>query len=59
LWYRKAAESGDPTAQYNLGIMYVTGTEVAQNSAEGRKWIRKAADQGQPNALAYLAAQAR
>jgi len=24
-WYRKAADQGDATAQYNLGVMYKNG----------------------------------
>ena len=24
-WYRKAAEQGDASAQYNLGVMYANG----------------------------------
>ncbi len=47
-WMRKAAEQGEPKAEYVLGI-----TLVAEASPEAIKWFRKAADQG--NALAQCA----
>ena len=28
-WYRKAAEQGEPKAQYGLGFMYTKGEGVA------------------------------
>ena len=43
---KKAAESGDATAQYNLGVMYATGEGVPQDDAEAVKWIRLSAQQG-------------
>ena len=42
-WYRLAAEQGDATAQFNLGVMYANGEAV--------RWYRLAAEQG------YAAAQ--
>ena len=30
-WYRKAAERGDVTAQYNLGLMYYKGEGILQD----------------------------
>jgi len=32
-WYQKAASTGDPQAQNNLGLLYVNGSGVAQNFA--------------------------
>ena len=43
---KKDAESGDATAQYNLGGMYQAGRGVPQDAAEAVKWTRLAADQG-------------
>ena len=45
-WYRLAAEQGDATAQYNLGLMYATGEGVPEDHAEAAKWFRLAAEQG-------------
>ena len=43
---KKAAESGDAVAQYNLGVMHYDGEGVPQDYAEAVKWFRLAADQG-------------
>ena len=40
------AETGDPAAEYALGMMYETGDGVAIDSSRARQWIRKSADQG-------------
>ncbi len=45
-WYRKAAEQGHATAQYNLGCMYNLGEGVREDDSEAVKWYRKAAEQG-------------
>ena len=45
-WYRKAAEQGNASAQYNLGVMYDNGQGVPQDYAAAVSWYRKAADQG-------------
>ena len=42
------AESGDPSAQFNIGLIYEAGQGVPQNDAEAVKWYRLAADQGEP-----------
>ena len=49
-WYRLAADQGDASAQYNLGVMYANGQGVPQNHAEAVKWYRLAADQGNASA---------
>ena len=51
-WFRLAADQGNATAQYNLGLMYDKGQGVPQNYAEAVKWYRLAADQG--NAVAQF-----
>ncbi|MBA2268975.1 MAG: SEL1-like repeat protein [Chthoniobacterales bacterium] len=40
----EAAENGDSEAQYNLGMMYLTGLGVPQDDGTGFRWIRKAAE---------------
>ena len=45
-WYRLAADQGDASAQFNLGVMYDNGQGVAQDYKEAVKWYRLAADQG-------------
>ncbi|TYL75145.1 tetratricopeptide repeat protein [Bradyrhizobium cytisi] len=47
---RPLANDGDAAAQFNLGLMYVAGHGVQQDSAAAAIWFRKAAEQG--NALA-------
>ena len=42
----KAADQGDASAQYNLGVMYAEGQGVRKDDVEAAKWFRKAADQG-------------
>ena len=45
-----AAEQGDASAQFNLGVMYGNGRGVTQDYAEAVRWYRLAAEQG--NAVA-------
>jgi TPR repeat protein len=40
------AEEGDPSSQYNLGVMYRMGNGVAKDDKEAVKWYRLAAYQG-------------
>lgn len=54
-WYRKAAEQGLATAQYDLGFMYYKGRGVPRHYSEAFKWYRKAAEQGHAGAQCYLA----
>ena len=44
LW-KLAAEQGNATAQYNLGVAYDNGRGVAKSHQEAAKWYRLAADQ--------------
>ena len=48
------AEKGDAKAQFNLGLMYVKGEEVAQDQGEAERWFRMAAEQGYPTAYVFL-----
>jgi TPR repeat protein len=43
-WYRKAAERGYATAQYQLGLIYLLGRGTARNAEEAKKWFLKASD---------------
>ena len=47
---RTLAETGDPAAQYELGVMYQNGEGVPQNYSTAVKWFRMAAEQGDSNA---------
>jgi len=51
---RVKAESGNATAQYNLGYCYEYGRGVAKDYVEAAKWYRKAADQGDSYAQCNL-----
>jgi TPR repeat protein len=42
-WYRRAAEQGEPTAQYLLGLMYDKGQGVPQDQVLAQKWLILAA----------------
>src|ERR1700734_672649 len=43
--WRPLAESGDPIAQFNLGLLYLDGHGVPQNPMEAANWFRRAAEQ--------------
>ena len=45
-WYRKAADRGDASSQFQLGYMYYRGDGVVQDYEEAAFWYRKAAEQG-------------
>ena len=48
--FLKAAEQGDATAQFNLGVMYDKGGGVTRDYAEAVRWYRRAAAQGHARA---------
>ena len=48
------AERGNADAQYDLGVLYFTGTGVTENTHEALKWFRLAAQQGHIEASRYL-----
>jgi uncharacterized protein len=37
-WYHKAAEQGDATAQFNLGVSYAKGQGATQDFAQAAAW---------------------
>jgi TPR repeat protein len=56
-WYHKAADQGDASAQYHLGLRYADGLGgVPKDEAQAAVWYRKAADQGHAGAQNNLGA---
>ena len=53
-WFRKSAEMGDASGQFNLGMMYANGYGTAKNHTEAARWFKLAADQGKANAMLNL-----
>ena len=52
---RRAAESGDTSAQKILGALYLSGHEdIAKDTLKARYWLQKAADQDDSDALELL-----
>lgn len=47
-WDRRAAETGDPVGQFNLGMNMLRGHGIARDEIHGRKLIDKAAAAGLP-----------
>src|SRR3546814_6917814 len=45
-WYRRAAEQGLPMGQYNLGILYGTGTPDSRDTVQAYAWLTLAEVQG-------------
>ncbi|MDR3020557.1 MAG: hypothetical protein LBU66_06605 [Treponema sp.] len=52
---RKAAETGDAAAQFNLGIHYDYGFGIDESDENAFKWYEKAANQGNADAMHFLA----
>ena len=52
--FRRAAEQGDAIAQFNLGVMYHTGSGVPKDDQKAVLWYRKAAEQGHAGAQSNL-----
>lgn len=55
LRYEKAAENGDPFAQYFLGLMYLTGKGALKNPEKAFDWFLQAARRNVPEAQYWLA----
>ena len=51
----KAAKNGDATAQLNLGLSYMDGTDGKQNDKKAFEWLLKAANQGKFEACIPIA----
>jgi TPR repeat protein len=54
-WFYKAANQGDPTAQHELGLLYLDGTGVPHDDREAFKWFQRAAVENYPPAQFDLA----
>src|SRR5690606_21832982 len=55
-YYEKAAQAGDPDAQYEIAMLYVRGQGTEKNDNRARLWLERAANQGHPGA-SYLLSQ--
>jgi uncharacterized protein len=54
--WRPLAEEGDPTAQLNLGLLYLDGHGVPQSTVEAVSWFKRAAEQDNAQAQHNLGA---
>jgi uncharacterized protein len=54
--WRKAADKGSTSAMVELGVLYGTGSGVAQDDAQARKLFERAAEAGNPRGVTNLAA---
>ncbi len=50
LWYYEAAEQGNDSAQFYLGVMYEKGLGVSMDYIEAHNWYNLAAAQGHKTA---------
>jgi TPR repeat protein len=55
VWYRKAAEQGDVTAQASLGVLYSIGQGIPHDDVEAYYWLDLAASVKGPNQEKYAA----
>lgn len=46
VYYKKAAEQGNPDGQLGYGLALINGEGIQPNVKDGEQWIRKAADAG-------------
>lgn len=53
-WFHKSAQLGDPSGQFNLGMMYANGYGISKNQTEAARWFKLSADQGKANAQLNL-----
>jgi TPR repeat protein len=53
-WYRRAADAGNDTAMYNVGVLWEGGFGVTQDRDQAIGWYRKAASAGNEPAKAAL-----
>lgn len=53
--FLKAAEQGNPEAQYYIGIMYLYGISIEKDSKLAYEWLSAAARRSQPDAMLQLA----
>lgn len=53
-WQKKRAEQGSSSAQFDLGLRYLTGDGVEQNLAQAKRWLQAAATNGNRQAIKKL-----
>ena len=53
-WTKKAAEQGDPAAQFMRGIMLLQGMGVETDKKQGKDWMMKSANKGYPRAQVVI-----
>ena len=53
-WYRKAADQGNASAQYKIGVFYENGYGVTQDKEQAMQWYKKAAEQGNESAKSAI-----
>ncbi|HUR45433.1 MAG TPA: tetratricopeptide repeat protein, partial [Candidatus Saccharimonadales bacterium] len=54
-WWLKAAESGEESAQFNLGSAFLLGDGVPKDLKQAYDWIKRSADNGYPLAQISIA----
>ena len=54
-WFLKAAQSGSPYAQYQVGLGLLNGRGCHCDTGKGEAWLKKAAQADQPDAQVSLA----
>lgn len=54
-WFLRAAQSGVPLAQFEVGYSLLIGLGCVRDEAKALNWLRMAADQNEPNAEVTLA----
>lgn len=53
-WYRQAANSGHPEAQYYLSRLYASGKGVKRDEEQAERWVSASATQGYAPAMSDL-----
>lgn len=56
IWFNRGIKSGDAGSQYGLGLMYLHGLGLPQDSAKAIKYLKTSADQDFPSALVSMGA---
>ncbi|MCP4862641.1 MAG: sel1 repeat family protein, partial [Alteromonas sp.] len=54
-WLAKAANAGNPIAQYHYGMALINGVGITKQPQSGIQWIAEAAKQGEVLAIKHLA----
>lgn len=54
VWYSRAAENGDPVAQYKLGLIHFYGRGVDIDRAKGLQWVTESAERGNADAEYFM-----